>query len=315
MPGVQVVGYYDVIPEVAQRAADKWGGRAFATQHELFDAVDVVDICTPGTAHKENVLLAASAHVPIICEKPLARHLRDVEEMLEACDRNGVPLFPAQVVRFFPMYARVKEAIDAGAIGKPGVYRSVRAGSYPRPGAQFSSGYYANFNQSGGVILDVGIHDIDFARWCCGEVERVFTRGLSFAGKKNVDQALITLRFTSGAIGHIDAGWAQPRGTFRTRVEVAGDAGLVEWDSLDRPPLMADLHNDDFTGHQHLGFSPLAPEDDPYYAELAHFIQVLEGKVQPRVTAHDGLMAVKISLAAIESLRSGQPVEIAGFRE
>ena len=67
MPGVQVVGYYDVIPEVAQRGADKWGGRAFATQHELFDAVDVVDICTPGTAHKENVLLAASAHVPIIC--------------------------------------------------------------------------------------------------------------------------------------------------------------------------------------------------------------------------------------------------------
>ena len=164
----------------------------------------------------------------------------------------------------------------------------MRAGSYPRPGAQFSSGYYANFNQSGGVILDVGIHDIDFARWCCGEVERVFTRGLSFAGKKNVDQALITLRFTSGAIGHIDAGWAQPRGTFRTRVEVAGDAGLVEWDSLDRPPLMADLHNDDFTGHQHLGFSPLAPEDDPYYAELAHFIQVLEGKVQPRVTATTG---------------------------
>lgn len=308
MPGVELTGYYDVFPDAAQRAADRFGGRAFAALDELLKAVDLVDICTPGTVHKENVLAVAAAGVPIICEKPLARHLRDAEEMVEACARAGVPLFPAQVVRFFPQYARVKATIDAGAIGKPAVYRSVRAGSFPRPGGAFSSQYYADFAQSGGVILDVAIHDIDFARWCCGQVERVFTRGLTFANQPYRDHALITLRFTSGAIGHIEASWAHPRGNFRTRVEVAGDSGLVEWDSLDRPPLMVDLE-DEQAGHRHLNLSPTSVEDEPYYAELYHFVQVVRGEAQPIVTAQDGLEAVRVALAAIESLRTGRPVE------
>jgi len=315
MPGVEVVGYYDIVPAAAQRAVDRYGGKAFASLDALCAAVDVIDICSPGTAHKENVLAVAAAGVPMICEKPLARHLRDAEEMVEACDRAGVPLFPAQVVRFFPEFARVHSAVASGAIGRPGVYRSVRNGSFPRPGNSFSSQYYADYTQSGGVILDVAVHDIDFARWCCGDVERVFTRGLTFAGKPYVDHALIVLRFTSGALGHIEVSWAYPRGMFRTRVEVTGDGGLVEWDSLDRPPLLAFLHNEAGDGHQQVGLSPVASVDEPYYAELAHFIDCLDGKVEPRVTAHDGLMAVKIGLAAIRSLETGLPVTIAEFQE
>ena len=115
MPGIELVGYYDIVPEAADRAAQRYGGRVFATLDELFDAVDMVDICSPGTAHKENVLAAAAAGKAIICEKPLARHLADAVEMVETCERLGVPLFPAQVVRFFPMYSRVKERIDAVA--------------------------------------------------------------------------------------------------------------------------------------------------------------------------------------------------------
>lgn len=312
MPGIELVGYYDIVPEAADRAAQRYGGRVFATLDELFDAVDIVDICSPGTAHKENVLAAAAAGKSIICEKPLARHLADAVEMVETCERLGVPLFPAQVVRFFPMYSRVKERIDAGAIGKPAVYRSARCGSFPRPGRDFSAPYYADFNQSGGVVLDVAVHDIDFARWCCGEVERVFARGLTFAGKEFHDHALITLRFVSGAIGHIEVSWSHPRTTFRTRVEVAGDSGLMEWDSLDRPPLLAEMYNDQ-QGFQRMGSSPTADEDEPYYAELAHFVDVIEGRATPRVTARDGLEAVRVALAAIESMRTGQPVAMQDF--
>ncbi|HRA66811.1 MAG: Gfo/Idh/MocA family oxidoreductase [Caldilinea sp.] len=312
MPGIELVGYYDIVPEAADRAAQRYGGRVFATLDELFDAVDMVDICSPGTAHKENVLAAAAAGKAIICEKPLARHLADAVEMVETCERLGVPLFPAQVVRFFPMYSRVKERIDAGAIGKPAVYRSARCGSFPRPGRDFSAPYYADFHQSGGVVLDVAVHDIDFARWCCGEVERVFARGLTFAGKEFQDHALITLRFASGAIGHIEVSWSHPRTTFHTRVEVAGDSGLVEWDSLDRPPLLAEMY-DDQEGFRRMGSSPTADEDEPYYAELAHFVDVVEGRATPRVTARDGLEAVRVALAAIESMRTGQPVAMQNF--
>jgi UDP-N-acetylglucosamine 3-dehydrogenase len=312
MPGVELIGYYDIVPEAAQRAAARYGGQAFASLDRFYAAVDMVDICTPGTAHKENVLATAAAGLPMICEKPLARHLADALEMVETCERAGVPLFPAQVVRFFPMYAQVKAAIDRGAIGTPAVYRSSRCGSFPRPGNAFSSSYYADFDQSGGVVLDVAVHDIDFARWCCGEVERVFTRGLTFAGKPFQDHALITLRFTSGAIGHIEASWSHPRGNFRTRIEVAGSAGLVEWDSLDRPPLVTEMY-DETTGFQHLNSSPTDVADGPYYAELAHFVDVVQGKAAPIVTARDGLEAVRVGLAAIESMRTGKPVTMREF--
>jgi predicted dehydrogenase len=312
MPGVEIVGYYDLLPEAAARAAQRYGGRAFASLEALLAAVDVVDICTPASTHKELVLAAADAGKAIICEKPLARHSADAREMVEACERAGVMLFPAQVVRFFPMYRRVKERIDAGAIGKPAVYRSARCGAFPRPGGKFSAAHYADFAQSGGVVLDVGVHDIDFARWCCGDIERVFARGLTFAGRPYQDHAQITLRFATGAIGFIEVSWAHPRGVFRTRVEVAGGEGLIEWDSLDRPPLLAELY-DEARGLQRLSSSPTAPEDEPYYTELAHFIDVLEGRAQPIVTARDGLEAVRAALAAIESMRSGRPVALKEF--
>lgn len=312
MPGVKLVGYYDVKSEAAERAAQRYGGQVFAALDDLFAAVDVVDICTPGVAHKENVLAAAAAGKAIICEKPLARHLADAVEMVEACERAGVSLFPAQVVRFFSMYSQVKAQIDAGAIGKPGVYRSARCGSFPRPGRDFSAPHYADFSLSGGVVLDVAVHDIDFARWCCGEVERVFARGLTFAGKEYRDHALITLRFASGAVGHIEVSWAHPRGNFRTRVEVAGDGGLLEWDSIDRPPLVYELYDDEH-GFRRIGSSPTADEDEPYYAELAHFIDVLEGRAQPIVTARDGLEAVRVALAAIESMRTGKVIAMNEF--
>ncbi|GIV72588.1 Gfo/Idh/MocA family protein [Caldilinea sp.] len=312
MPGVELVGYYDLVPEAATRAAQRYGGRSFASLEALLAAVDVVDICTPTATHKEIVLAAAAAGKAIICEKPLARHLADACEMVEACQRAGVMLFPAQVVRFFPMYRRVKERIDAGAIGRPAVYRSARCGAFPRPGAKFSASHYADFAQSGGVALDVGVHDIDFARWCCGEIERVFARGLTLANRPYQDHAQIVLRFTSGAIGYIEASWAHPRGVFRTRVEVAGDGGLIEWDSLERSPLLAELY-DEARGAQRIVSSPIAPEDEPYYAELAHFIDVIEGRAQPIVTAYDGLEAVRAALAAIESMRTGQPVALKDF--
>lgn len=307
---VEVVGYYDVMPEAAQRFAQQYGGKAFDDLQWLLDSVDIVDICSPSHAHKENVLAAAAAGKAIICEKPLARHLADCQAIVNGCAQANVPLFIAQVVRFFPQFAKAKAVIESGAIGKPGVIRTIRSGSYPRWGSFFS-----NFDLSGGVILDVGIHDIDFHRWCMGEVERVFARGLTFTGKGERDHALITLRFTSGAVGHIEAGWAAPPGQWRTRLEICGDGGMIEWDAEENSPIAQVMRNDAGNGKIYSEHSPTAPEDDPYYAELAHFLHCLETGQPFRVTPHDGLMAVKVALAAIESVRTGKAIEIAKFAE
>jgi len=314
MPGIELAGFFDIAEDAAQRAVEAFGGRAYGTLNELFDAVDYVDVCTPGTAHAEPVIAALEAGLPTVCEKPLANSVDDCERMVDAAERTGTPLFVAMVVRFFPQFAKAKEVLDSGAIGAPGVIRTVRSGSYPDAGSAWRKGlaitsYYADFAQSGGVLLDLCIHDIDYQRWCFGEIERVFTRGMMFAGKEPVDHALLTLRFTSGAVGHIEGSWAYPRGRFSQRIEIAGSGGVIEWDSRARAPVELALANGNGTLAAS-GSSPTAPQDDPYYAELAHFVSCVEAGEPFLVSPYDGLMAVKISRAAIESLETGKPVTI-----
>lgn len=303
---VEIAGFYDVVRGAAERAAARFGGQVYDSAEALAADVDLVDICTITTAHKAGVLAAATAGKPVICEKPLARNVADCEEMIAACNAAGVPLFVAQVVRFFPQFAKAKEVLASGQLGNPGVIRTVRAGSMP---AATERSWFHDFEQSGGVIMDLGIHDLDFVRWCFGDVERIFARGLTYNQEVGRDHALMTLRFKNGAVGHIESSWAHPAGQFRTRFEIAGDDGLMEWDSLNDNPLRLALVGDEGQVTRR-SESPLALESDPYYAELAHFLDCLENNTPCRVTAEDGLMAVKLSLAAMESLRTGMPVEI-----
>jgi len=313
---VELTGFYDVSSEAAARAVEKFGGRAFDSLDDLLAAVDVVDVCTPTPHHKTPVLAAAAAGKDILCEKPLARHLHDAEEMVAVCQSAGVRLFVAHVVRFFRQFVQAKAILDSGALGRPGVIRTVRGGGFPD---WSNHSWFADFEQSGGVVMDVSIHDIDFARWCFGDVERVFARGLTFAGVQPHDHALITLRFKNRAIGHIEGSWAYPPGRFRTRFEIAGDQGLIEFDNLAPAPLTVTLKPDQ--SPQAPGIpqphSPLAPQDDPYFLELEHFLNCLESGPVDKflISPQDGLEAVKISLAAIESVRTGRPIYLDEFEE
>ena len=311
MPGIKLAGFYDIVKDAARAAVERSGGRVFRSMHELLDSVDYVDVCTPGTAHVEPVIAALEAGHPTVCEKPLANSLMDCYRILDVAERTGTPLFVAMVVRFFPQFAKAKQVLDSGAIGAPGVIRTVRSGSFPDAGSAWRKGlaitsYYADFAQSGGVLLDLCIHDIDYQRWCFGEVERVFARGMMYAGKEPKDHALITLRFANGAVGHIEGSWSYPRGHSATRIEIAGTGGIIEWDSRARAPVEVALAQEDGSLASS-GSSPTAPQHDPYYAELAHFVRCAEAKEPFLVTPHDGMMAVKIAQAAINSLQSERP--------
>lgn len=309
---VELAGFYTRTPARAQAAAERYGGHAFPSLEALLAGVDVVDVCTPTPAHKEVVLAAAAAGKAIVCEKPMARHLRDAKEMVAACEAAGVRLFMAHVVRFFPEYARAKKILASGQLGRPGVIRTVRGGNFPAPDAQ---NWYIDFEQGGGVILDMLIHDVDYARWCFGEVERVFARGLIFSDVQDVDHVLLAARFQNGAIGHLEGSWAYPPGNFRTRLEIAGDEGLLEVDSLDNPPIKVTLKQEgaELAAGVPVPESPMHPTDDPYYREIAHFLACLESGDEFIVSPRDGLEALRIALAAVESLRTGHPVEVTTF--
>ncbi len=301
---------HDADPARAAALAAQYGGQAFASLDAALETCDLVDICTPPSEHASATIAAAHAGKHVICEKPIARHLADARAMVAACEAAGVRLFVAHVVRFFPEFARAKAVLDSGALGRLGVVRSVRGGAPPG-----HSGWFTDIEQSGGVTLDVAIHDIDYMRWLCGDVVRVFARGLTFRSL-TVDHTLTTLRFASGAIGHIEASWAFPAGNFRTSIELAGTEGLLSHDSDQARPLEVQYH---------AGAAPASPPNlgspaslgtrTPTFLSLSHFLDALDSGSTFLVTPDDALAALRVALAAIESLRTGRPVDVAAFEE
>lgn len=278
----------------------------------LLSAVDVIDICTPTHTHKELVLKAAAAGVHIICEKPLALSLADGQEMIEACKAAGVKLLVAHVVRFFPQYARAKASVERGEIGQVAVMRLTRASFKPRF-AEVGS-WFHDSTKSGGMILDLMIHDFDYARWVAGEVEHVFAKNA--AGRfPNVDgdYAIAILKHKSGAISNIEGGWVYPNPLFRTALEIAGDQGLIELAHEAAKPIAVYRHQSATTSADiAVPASPLA--QDPYTTQIKHFYDVLTADAQPRLTAEDGLAALQIALAAIQSAQTGRRVFIEEVR-
>ncbi len=305
MPEVEVVGVADVRPETAATAAASVGARPYASYEALVAAedVDLVDICLPTAYHRDLTVRAAREGKHVIVEKPLARNLEDAEAMIEAFSDNGGRLFVGHVVRFFPEYVRIKQMISAGDLGTVGVARTSRR-------SPFLTGWndwYADWRLSGGVLLDLVIHDFDFLRWSLGEVERVYARGVLGREFNRLDYALVTLRFAAGAIAHVEGHWGYP-GPFNYSIEVAGSRAMVEASNTTPGPVRLE------GGMLDPGESPdIEVGKSPYQAELEHFVRCAATGEEPVVDARDAYEALRIGLAAAESAATGRPVTL-GWR-
>lgn len=295
----------------AERLAALHGARVYPSYAAMLEEVEIVDICTPTHVHHEQVLAAAAAGRHIICEKPLARTLEQGQAMLAACARAGVQLHVAQVVRFFPQYARARALVQEGAVGRPAVLRLHRGSFRPR---RPEGNWFLDEEKSGGIILDMMIHDFDYARWVAGEVETVFARqvGRAFPGAP-VDYALAILTHAGGALSHVSGAWAYPPPTFRTSLEIAGDGGLIQHDSAETAPIELLLGRSEAGGDVGLPSSPLA--ESPYATQIRELYAAIAGGAPPRVGPADGLAALQIALAALESARTGEPVRLGPLPE
>jgi len=313
VPGVEIVGVLAESREEAARVAEAASCPAFG--RDEFDALlrqtkpDIVDVCVPTPVHREYVERAAAAGKAVFVEKPLARTLEDCDAIVEAVERANVPLMAGHVLRFFPEYAGAKRLVDVGGVGKPVAIRTARLAGMPGGGKT----WYGDSAQSGGVVLDMIVHDFDWLRWTFGSVARVFAQGLygrpEHAGQR--DYALVTLRLESGAVAHVTGSWAHPSG-FRTTLEIAGDAGLIEHDSALTAPLTFSPHKTEGGGGGvAVPESPLAAGDNPYFLELSAFIEALQKSIPPPVTVYDAREAARIALAALESIETGKAVRLA----
>ncbi len=306
--GAEIGGIFSSSPDAASRLASRVGGRVVSSVTELLSDVDVLDICSPTPSHLEYALLAASAGKHVVCEKPIALSVRDAQSMIDACRVANVRLFIAHVVRFFPQYRMARNAVLDGHVGDLGVIRLKRAAYQPQVAGD---NWFLDDARSGGMVVDLMIHDFDYARWLGGEVERVYARSVrAIFPDAPGDYALVSLRFKSGAMALIEGGWAYPKGVFRTSIDISGTDGLIEWNSDSSSTIRPFLENVTLDGASDVGLPLSILAEDPYETQIRHVKSALETGTPFLVTPQDALEALRIALAARMSLQTGRTVKL-----
>jgi predicted dehydrogenase len=301
----ELVGFMSLHRAQSEALARRYNAKSFADYPELLDRVDIVDICVPTSLHRSLVLPAAAAHRHVVCEKPIALTLEDAEAMIQACNQAGVRLFVGMVLRFFPQYRLAKQLVANGQVGDLGVIRLKRV-TYPPE--KLGDNWYIDESRSGGMIVDLMIHDFDYARWLAGDVQRVYARkGQSRAGPAQYAQVI--LRFAGGPMALVEGGWANPQGVFRTAIDISGADGLIEWDS-DQLPTVRTFFPQTSRETAEVGLPVAGLTEDPYTAEIRHAYQAIQSGTPFDVTAEDALQSLRIALSAKESIATGRPVTL-----
>ncbi len=306
---VELAAVCDVDPKTAQEAAARYGaGSYFTDYHELLkrDDIQAVVVVTPTATHSEVIQAAAAAGKHIFSEKPLAQTLELCDQAIAAVDRAGVKLQIGLMRRFDPAYVAAKKRIDAGEIGAPVLFRSTSRDPH-RTSLEF-----ARRENSGGMIMDMGVHDFDLARWLMGsEVVRVSTEGgcLVFpelADVGDIDNAMLNLKFANGGIGSIDLSRNAVYG-YDIRTEVLGSEGGLLIGSLQQTATLVMTR----AGVTH-DTVPYFMErfGEAYAAEIRDFVACVVEDRPPAVTGRDARAATVIGIAATRSLDEGRPVEV-----
>ncbi|SIR75873.1 Predicted dehydrogenase [Haladaptatus litoreus] len=262
--------------------------------------ITAVDICTPTPTHRPFVEVAVDHGLNVFCEKPLARTVEDADAIVDTVSNTSITFMTGHVLRYFPEYVEAKRRIDAGEVGTLGTFHTERFSSPPRYG---TNSWFGDKEQSGGVLLDMAIHDFDYLRWVVGDVDRVFARTTEWDDGHLNQHSSVLLRFEDGTAGQVEASWGYPEGSpFITSYELAGDEGLLEFDARDENSIR-------ISGGAAGTNAPVSPlAKSPYTKELEHFIDCAENGCDPDISPDDARQAVRIALAAIESSERGEPV-------
>ncbi len=272
----------------------------------LIEAVSLVDICLPSDLHAEYVLAALRHGRDVVCEKPLALTKADLTAILETMEISGRRLFIGHVVRYFPEYVAVREQLLSGALGHPWLLRLSRETYAP---AQPQS-WLRDPSRSGGIVLDLMIHDLDYARWLLGDVVRVCAEASRLGEHDFDDHVVAILTHASGALSHVVASWGLEKPEFRTAIELAGSLGLAIHDS--QTSAVVSVAAGEADAADTVGLPPIHTpvSDDPFTLELADILRVHQVGGYTRVDVGDAIAAVELALAVRQSLEIGHPVTL-----
>jgi inositol 2-dehydrogenase len=304
---VEVTALSDIDPKTSQEVAAQFGIKHhYIDYHELLkrEDIDAVVIVTPTSTHAEVIKAAAAAGKHIFSEKPLAQSLAMCDEAIAAVASAGVKLQLGFMRRFDPAYAMAKQKIDEGLIGTPVMFRSTSRD--PRR----TSLEFARRENSGGLILDMGVHDFDLARWLMhSEIWRVQAEGdcLVYPELKEVgdiDNAVINLKFTNHALGNIDVSRNAVYG-YDIRTEVLGSEGGLLIGKLQQTSTLVMTRQG--VTHDTVPYF-MERFGEAYAAEIRDFVACIQEDRAPNVTGADARQATAIGIAATLSLDEERPI-------
>jgi predicted dehydrogenase len=312
VPEARLIGIADIDPEAARRLGGELGG--VATHGSIDDllgtpGLDAVLVATSSSRHLEAITAAAAAGKDILCEKPLALALDDTRAAIAAADAADVRLQVGFMRRWDADYARAKARLASGDLGRPILFKSLQFDPEPPPVA------FADPAVSGGIMVDMGIHEFDLARWLMDdEVAEVQAFGSSVAHPQlaevgDVDSAVVSLRFAGGAIGTVEMARTTTYGE-DVRTEVLATAGSA-W--IGQLPLAHGRWS--ARAPTDAVVADLADRDVPrfeaaYAAQTRGFVRaILEGRPVD-VPGSESEAALAIALAADRSMREGRAISL-----
>jgi myo-inositol 2-dehydrogenase/D-chiro-inositol 1-dehydrogenase len=308
IPQANILAVADIILEAAQKCATDCDIPTATRDHRAIMEnadVDAVIICSSTDTHAQMIEEAAAAGKHIFCEKPIALDLARIEQALAAVEKTGVKLQVGFNRRFDANYRRVRQAVEGDEIGQPYLLHIVSRDPAPPP--------IEYIKVSGGIFLDMMIHDFDMARFLIGhEVEEIYAAGdvmvdpaIGEAG--DIDTAVVTLRFENGVIGTIDNSRQAVYG-YDQRVEVFGSGGSISISN--NYPNTATVRGGQ-TIHRDLPLNFFMDRYvEAYIAELETFITCIQEDTAPPVTGRDGRIPVIMGYAARQSCKENRPVKL-----
>jgi predicted dehydrogenase len=291
--------------EAAGAARGKLGGTAevYADWRELLERaeVDAVDVCLPHDLHAPVTSAAADLGKHILVEKPIARNLAEADAMIAAADRAGVKLMVCHDRRYHPQFAKIKELVDGGAIGRP---QCLRLDHNQNIRLTPDHWIFQKERLGGGAIMSCLVHQFDLIRWYGGDVARVGCLSITMPERMEGEIiGIVPLRFATGAVGDTVINWnldgrASTGGLWYELVWLAGTEG--------------NLHN--FNGLHLLrnnrkegGYESIpVPPGDGHVAAIAHFVECVLNDREPLTNGREGRAALEIAMAAYASEARGR---------
>ena len=312
VPGAQVVAVCDADPKrAAGDLSDGWSNVPGADVKQLpmdrikgtcdwkdliaMPNVDLIDVCLPTPQHLEVVIPAIETGKHVLCEKPMARTLADAQAIASAAAKSKGFFMPAMCMRFWGEWEWLKQVVTEKRYGE------VRSATFRRAGTA-PAGWFRNGKLSGGALLDLHVHDVDFVYHLFGKPKAVFTRGYS-KDTGELDHVVTQYLYDSPVIVTAEGAWGMSHGFgFRMQFTVNFDRATAEFDFARDKPLT--LYTDGKA-------QSIDPTHNGYVGEMRYFIDCINKGTRPtKVTAEDAVMGVRIIEAERQSSAAGKAVEV-----